>query len=226
MIYKRILSSTLPLIITILLFLVVGNYGIGRVRDLRSQISQARQEKAVLIEKLNILRTISEMAVSGSKFAASALPGENPVLLARAQIKELATQNSVVLSNLKSDLGGSSVSGLSTVGLNFDLSGARSEIIAFLKAIGDTAPVSLVDKIAFSESMGESSATVSVKTFWAAFPQILPSVTESIMDLTAEEKNTLDKISALAQPTSFELLIGSEGGEMGEGGGRPNPFLP
>jgi len=224
MIYKRILSSTLPLIIVIILFLVFGNYGIGRVRNLRSQISQTRQDKTALTEKLNMLRTISTTVESASQFAASALPGENTVLPARARIKELAVANGVVLSNLKSDLGASDVSGLSGVRLNFDLAGTRSEIIAFLKLIENTAPISLVDKITFSESVEGSSATISVKTFWAAFPQTLPAVTKSITDLTVEEKNTLDKISAFAQPASTEIPTDSEAG--GESIGRQNPFLP
>lgn len=209
--------------ITIVLFVFVGNYGIGRVRDLQSQISQAKSDKIALTEKLNILQTVSATVADSSLAAASALPGKNSVLVMRAQLKSLAGHDSVVLSNLKSDLGSSDISGLSKVGLTFNVAGSRTAIIVFLKDIENTAPVSLVDKITFSENAGGSLATVSVKSFWAAFPKILPSLTEPITDLTADEKSTLEKISALSQPPSFGTSVSTEASGSA---GRSNPFLP
>lgn len=216
--YKQVLSSTLPLIVVIILSIVVGNYGIGRVLRLQAQISQLNNDKATLSQKLTTLQGISATVGAGSQVAASALPGKNPALTTLSQIKSLATQNVVTLTNLKSGSESKSTAGFSEVGISFDVTGPRSGIIAFLDSIPKNAPITIVDKIKLNEAGGEARATVSVRSFWVAFPTTLPPVAENIPDLTQAEKDTLNKISALIQPQFID--VPAQEGESG----RTNPF--
>lgn len=218
--YKNVLSSTLPLIIVIILSLVVGNYGIGRVMNLQAQISQATQDQATLTQKLNTLQSISATVGSGSQVAATALPDKNPVLATLSQIRSLGVQNVVAVSGLKAGTEAKDPSGLSAVSINFSVTGSRSGVIAFLDSVSKIAPISLVDKIKLNESAGQTQVTVTVRTFFAAFPTTIPSVTQNLTDLTPAEKDTLTKISSLIQP-QFVTVPAQTGG-----GGKANPFAP
>lgn len=217
--YKNVLSSTLPLVGVIILSLVVGNYGIGRVTGLQAQISQATRDQATLTQKLNTLRSISATVGSGSQAAAAALPDKNPALSSLTQVKSLGVQYAVAVSNLKAGVQAKDPSGLSYVSINFDVVGAPGGVVAFLDSIGKIAPISLVDKIKFTESAGQAQATVTVRTLFAAFPKTLPAVTEGLTDLTPDEKNTLNQITSLTQPQFVEVPAQT-------GGGKANPFAP
>lgn len=218
--YKNVLSSILPLVITLILFVIVGNYGIGRIQNLRSQISQVEKDKTSLTQKLNTLQTVSATVEAGSTSSIIALPEKNSALTEFVQLKSLAAQNSVTLTNLKSGGEAKDSSGLSRVDISFDVSGSRLGIITFLSEIQKTLPISLVDRIKFNESAAQIQAAVSVKSFWAGFPKTIPSVTQKIADLTQDERNTLDKISTLTPPQFVEIPVSETSG------GRADPFTP
>jgi hypothetical protein len=218
--YKNILSSTWLLVVVILLSVVVGNYGIGRVTSLQAQISQAKLDQATLTQKLSTLQSVSAVVGPGSQSAASALPGKNPVLSSLSQIRSLGTQNVLSVSNLKSGSEVKDPSGLSYVSIIFDVTGARSGIISFLGSIGKIAPISLIDKVKLTEAGGQVQATIAVRSFWAAFPTTLPAVTENVTDLTSAERTTLTSISNLTQPQFVEIPA------QASGSGKINPFAP
>lgn len=216
---KTILTSTLPLVVILVLFLVVGNFGIGRIKLLRSQITQVEKDKTTLTQKLGTLQEVNSTVSIGSTAATNALPGKNPALTEFFQLKNLAQQNGVALTALKSGSEVKDTSGISRVNISFDVIGARPGIMAFLSSIEKAAPITLVDKIVFSESASEIRAGVIVKTFWAAFPESIPSVTQKISDITADDRATLQKVSALIKPQFVELPAAGTTG-------KTDPFSP
>ena len=90
-------------------------------------------------------------------------------------------------------------------------------MLEFLKSIDTIAPITLVDKIKINEVGGTTRAEVSVKSFFAALPTKLPSLTEPLRDLTEAERETLSKISALTQPPFTDI-------PPSQGEGKIDPF--
>jgi hypothetical protein len=97
------------------------------------------------------------------------------------------------------------------------LVGARAQIFSFLSEIAKIAPITLVDKIKISETGGNVTATISVKTFWVDFPKTIPSVTSPVTDFTAEERQILTNIAGLTQPSFID--VGPSQADI-----NPNPF--
>jgi hypothetical protein len=206
-----------PLLIVIILFIFVGNFGISKVLGLRGQIQSSEALQATLTQKLTILQTLSATAASGSTFALNALPDTNPAISTIGQLKILALQEGIILSGIKSSGGVSATSGMNEASITFSADGALPKILSFLNDTTKVAPIIIVDRIAMSESLGTIRAEIGVKSYWADLPKTIPSIDSPVTDLTASEKATLSKITALTQPI-FAQAPASQGGI------NPNPF--
>jgi hypothetical protein len=217
--YKAIFKSTLPLFLTVVLSLIVGIYGIGRVKALGTQIAQAQKDKNVLTDKLNVLRNIDSTIETGSQTSSVALPDKNSAFIVLSQIRGIAQQNGVALSDLASGVAVKDPSGFSRVNISFAIVGSRAGIIAFLNGVQKIAPLTLVDKIEFAEAKKGPQATITVKSFWSPFPQSLPALNEQISSLTPDEEDTLSKVNALIQPQFAEV-------PATDTGGKADPFSP
>lgn len=215
---KDIINSTLPLLIVVILFVVIGNFGIGRINLLRQEISQARNDQATLTQKVETLKTITTVAETGSQAATAALPGANSSIAVLSQLKTYSLKNGVFISNLKSGDEIQDTNGLSRVDMSFDVTGLKAGIIAFLQDLQGAAPVVLVNSVKLTESAVETRGTVSLRSYWASFPTKLPAVTDQVLGLTNDEQATLVKVNALSQPQFVKLPPSV--------GGRLNPFAP
>lgn len=217
---KQVIMATLPLAIVVILFVTVGRFGISKVSDLRSQITQGQVEQTILTQKLNLLQELSSVATQGTGFAIIALPSDNWSLTVISQLKILAGGNGVTLSSIKSGSATTNQLGLSEADISFTAEGARAQIIFFIKGIAEIAPITSVDKIRFAESTGTVKADITVKSYWAPLPKTIPAVDQPMTDLTSVEKQTLTQISSLTQPILNQTtpLVPSTGP------GNPNPF--
>lgn len=215
---KMVITSLAPLLIVLLLFAVVGKFGISKVTDLRTQLNSLQKDQTVLSQKLNILQSLSQTLSQGSGFAMSAFPEDNPALTVISQLKRIAPTGGVSLTNIKAGAEVKDKSGLSRVDVSFEATGPRSSVLAFIKDIQTLAPITLVDKVKITELGGIAKADVSVKSFWSALPTSIPSVAQPITDLTSQEKSVLGTVSSLLQPSLTNVSPVS--------GGKSDPFSP
>jgi len=215
---KQIIKSVAPLVIVLILFLIVGKFGFAQISKIRSQIKSAEKSESILTDKLSILRSVAQTSATGANSVLFALPKSNPALQTISQLKVLASQNLVVLSDVKSTAGISSSSDLSSVNVSFVLTGTREQIISFIKGLDTIAPVTFVSKMDLSELAGVNVANVTTKTFYAPLPKTIPTVTQPITDLTPSEKDQLVKILGLTPPVFGEYTVTTIS-EV-----NPNPF--
>lgn len=209
---KNLLSSTLPLLISIILFVIVGNFGVGRVLELRAQIDQANIEKNILADKLNTLRSLAPNLATSSEISSIALPEKNPALVTLSQIKNLATQNVVALSNIRTSSSAGGTASLLSTSLSFEVTGPSQGIISFLNGVHNIAPITIVNKIKLNETGGTTQAEVTVSSFWAALPTQIPAVDQAVNTLTPDEQTVLNNLSSLTQP-QFSNLSPSQAGK-------------
>jgi hypothetical protein len=203
---RQTITAGAPLLIVIILFAVVGKFGISQVLSLRSKIESAQKSEKILTQKLALFKTFSTDAVTKANAVTSALPDSNPSIATVSQLKVLAAENGVVLSGIKAAAGLASTTGLNQANISFSLEGTRDQIFTFLTGVTTFSPITLVNNVKVTETAASVKADVSVKSFWAAFPKTIPSVTEPITDFTAAETEILANVARLTQPTFTEML--------------------
>lgn len=213
---RQAVTATLPLFIAIILFLVVGKFGFSKVVEVRSKITAAQKIEKTLTEKLNILQALSGDTLLKSGSVTTAVPDTNPSLATISQLRMVAATGGVIITGIKSSLGTLDPGGLNEAIITFSLEGTKSQIFAFLAELANLSPITIADKIKFSELGGVMKADLSVKSYWASFPKTIPSVTSPITDLTVSEKTLLAKVSSLSQPVSIDIAPSTEV--------NPNPF--
>lgn len=214
-----VIKVVLPLLVVILLFVVVGKFGFGKITNVRAQISAAQTEQKVLSQKVSILTNVASVGEQFSNLAVSALPDSNPALAVVSQLKILAGTEALLLSEVKSGTPANDAAGLSAVSVSFNVIGSRVQIESFINKIDDIAPITVVDKIKINEtSPGSSVGSISVKSFWAPFPTKIPPVSEAISDLTSDEEQIMQELSVLNQPVFSQIPPAQ--------GGKTDPFTP
>lgn len=209
---KKLLGVVAPLVALILLFVIVAKFGISKVGDLRSKIAIAQKEETILSEKAKLLETVSDSLSAGTVASTGAMPESNSSLIVLSQLKILAGTRGVFISNIKAGSEVKDDTGLSRVDLTFDSRGSKDSIIAFLGDTARIAPITKLTKLKITQALGETLATVTVASFWSPLPKTIPSITESVNDLTPAERNTLVEISKLIQPI-FSNIQATEGGK-------------
>lgn len=213
---KNIIRLAGPLVAIVLLFILVGNFGAGKVSEIRASVAKEKKNVTILSQKLSLLNEVTE-SVSSASLASTALPEKNPALAAISQLKSLAVTQNTLISKIKSGSAGKDKSGISKVDITFDLEGQRSQVFQFLTAIENIAPISRVEKVKLNEIAGATRATITIKSYFAELPTKLPALTDAVNDLTADEKKTLSEVTGLTQPNFVSL-------PASQGGGKPDPF--
>lgn len=213
---RQTITVAAPLLVVIVLFLLVGNFGVSKILGVQAEIDSAQKSEKTLTQKLSLLQTLSTDAVLRVNVVGSALPDTNPALTLISQLKNVALANGVFMTTIKSSGGSANTTGLNEANISFSLEGTRDQIFTFLTAVSGISPITIVNNVSINESLGSLKADVSVKSFWAVFPKTIPDIISPIDDLTANEKRLLTKISGLTQPKFTEIAPTSEV--------NPNPF--
>lgn len=214
-----VLKTFLPLVVIIILFVTIGQFGFGKISDIRSQIETAKSDQKILTQKLDILRKIESTGEQSSNLVVAALPESNPSLLVVSQIKLLAGKNGLTVGSLKASSPAVGATGLSSVNISFNIAGSRPQIESFIKGVSTFAPITVVDRIKINESApGSSLAAITLKSFWAPFPTKVPAVSQAISDFTPAEQQTLQDLRSLTQPMFSQVPAGQ--------GGKSDPFSP
>lgn len=212
-------KTFLPLVVVIILFTIVGQFGFGKIRDIRNQIETAKSDQKILTQKLDILRKIEDTGEQSSNLVVVALPDSNPSLLVVSQIKLLAGKNGLTIGGLKASSPAAGTTGLSSVNISFTLTGSRPQIESFIKGVSSFAPITIVDRIKINESgPGISMGGITLKSFWAAFPTKVPAVSQALADFTPAEQQTLQDLRSLTLPIFSQVPAGQ--------GGKSDPFSP
>lgn len=207
---KQILKSIFPLVIIVVLIFVVGKFGISQIGNVRKNISDLNKTELTLTEKLNILKTVSQLSDTGSTAAVTALPEANASLSVLSQIRTIAAKENLTISEIKSS-GADSSGGdnIFSTSISFTLAGTRESIISFVKAIDTIAPLTFVNGFDLSESGSASTANISLKTYYAPLPSTIPTVTQAVTDLSESDKKILSDLGTLTPPSIGEALTPS-----------------
>lgn len=184
--------------------IVVVRLAITQIPAQKNKVAVQLSREQALRQKTELLKSIEPEAPNQAQLISFVLPSQNSSFIAISQIKLLAAQNLIVLTNLK--IGGEiKESGLSSSDISFDGEGTLPSALNLLKGINNVSPLMVIEKVQINQSQNIARATVRLKVFWAELPKTLPKITEPIKDLTNEEKEILTRVFKLTPP-EFVLL--------------------
>lgn len=222
--YKKILPPAVqvfivPIVLLIILGILSGlaiRIGFGRIGQQRQDVAVARQNENTLSQKEGVLRSNQGTIPSFVNTVAASLPEKSPALSMTSQLRNLALANGIILENIK--IGSAVPSGsLSEVDITFGLEGTPQQVVSYLNSIKNLAPVSTIEKAKINQSALGTRADVTVRVYYSPFPEKLPSLTEAVKELNEDERNTLNRLSALSLPAFTDL-------QPQPAGTRDNPF--
>lgn len=200
-----VIKAIIPLSVIILLFIVMAQIGLGKIGQIRGEISQARQDKAILAEKLDLLRAVAATGVIDSNIVTNSLPESNPSLITMSQLKNLAASNNLILKSLKSASNTTADSDINTVSVGFTILGEKSAMEKFLTDLKSFAPITVLDSVKITPQGTNYLGAIIVKTYWAPLPTQLPTNVEGFQELSEQEKAVLSQLSTLVQPQFITL---------------------
>ena len=203
----RLIGPPLLLIMAIIVAaVVVFKIGISQITQQIQKIKEGKEEKNVLTQKEGILSEVQENIPQTADLVLTVIPGTNSSLSAISQIKALASEKGLIISNLSVGSGANDEKKLNKAALNFDVEGDAPSIVDFLNSIPSVAPLMLLDSTSISTDKASSKATVSVGTYWASLPKTISAVGDEVSSLTDEEIGALEIFATLRLPifTSLE----------------------
>lgn len=187
------------LAVLVVLAVVVLRLATTQIPSQRSKLTLQLQKEQVLEQKTELLRVVESEAQNQAQVLSFALPSQNSSFVAVSQLKFLAAQELIILTNLK--IGAETKDGnIASSDISFDAEGALPSVLNFLEGISGVAPIMTIEKIQINQAQGAARANVRLKVFWAELPKTLPKITEPINDLTDEEKEILTHIFELTPP--------------------------
>lgn len=212
-----IIKAIVPLVLIVILFFFLANIGFTKISQVQEEISQTKKDQSVLIDKLTLLRTVSNTGAQDSDTTLNSLPDSSPALLVVSQLRNLAASSGLILSSIKSGADQSSED-LKTITVGFKISGPKPIVESFLSNIKTIAPITILNKVKISELNGVYSGEVVVNSFWSPLPTQLPATIDGFADLTEEDKQMLLLANSLVQPTFLNLPPAGVSG-------RADPFV-
>ncbi|MBI4153450.1 type 4a pilus biogenesis protein PilO [Candidatus Woesebacteria bacterium] len=201
---SAILIPSVYFLLSILLFVFGARTGIKRISEQRNALNEARKSQAVLEQKESLLKQIETEISSQVDVLANVLPEGNPALIMISQVKNLAAVSGITITMFKT--GAQTDTGaVSFVNLSFDAEGELVSLISFLNTMKILAPLSTIEKVKINQQAGAASANISARIYFAEYPTKLPSLTEAVNELSAEEQGLLDTLSGLTLPVFTTL---------------------
>jgi Tfp pilus assembly protein PilO len=195
-----------------------GRFVWSQLGRLRQEVKLAQKNEQVLQAKVNLLQSLQGSIAIQSSGLVQALPEKNSSVTAISQIKLLASESGLLVSNLL--VGGeiaSDKAGLSRAEVKFEVEGAKPTVVSFLKQISQFAPITSLEDVRINDVSGVARATVTLSAYWSGYPDKLPAIAEPLETLTAEEQDLISEVLGLREPIFVNL---SPSVPLP----RPNPF--
>lgn len=210
---KNFLSPDLKLLIPylaifiglIVVFIFGYTISVKEVSSQNQRLKKAKDELTMLSQKEATLQSIKANILTSADDSLSAVPAINPALVVVTQIKTLAAQKALLMSDLQVS-SPTEVENLRRAQVTFDLAGPLVTVVEFCSQLKDLAPIVLLEKLTTTGDVGDSVASVTITSFWADLPTNIGSLTEPLGNLSGEDQEMLNKFSLLQKPSFIQLI--------------------
>ncbi len=225
---KNIKFLEVPILV-LLALIVVSLVGAKIIFDrfsiINNESADLKSTQELLTQKLTVLQTNNQKAADFSSKVNEALPSRNPSFIVLAQLRNMTSQVSALISDVSVGQGVKDQgTNISYVPITFKTSGDPIKLSNILLQVNKFAPISKLQELKLVAGTGANDfvATITLNTYWSELPTKIPAISEPITQLTPDENKILQDVSNLqsvavgsSQPTS--AVAGSS---------RTNPFSP
>lgn len=219
---KQFIVPVGTLVATIILTVVFGNYFWGNIQSIRSKINQGSRERNVLEEKLDILQTNQLEIQETQSVVTTALPTYSASTLALNQLLRLQNLYETPITELQisaSSRSNREIADVTTVNIDFMITGNYTTITAFISDLNTISPVLNLQDIKMRSSGSGLTADIRLRAYNSEPPESIPAISEAIEDLDDSEKAVVSIIRDYTQPSLVEAA------PVTDPVGKDNPFV-
>lgn len=214
----KILVLPLASVLVLGLVTILGlKLGISQVKKLQDLIAVAKKNETILGEKEAVLSELGDKITAQTNLATTAFPRKNPSLVVLAQLRRLASEKGLFITNIKAGGEIKDKSGLPRVDIGFDIEGPIEGVLDYANSIKSLAPLCRTDKVDITLSGGAARGSLIVRSFWSDYPTKISTVSEPVKEISEDEKKVLIKLAELNLPSFINLAPSLSSG-------RVNPF--
>lgn len=203
--FQKLKPILIPLVangILVLVLLFVGSFVFNTSGELRESMNEQKSENEMLSSRLRTLQDTTEVVDTATQNVAIALPPSNSSTLIISQIRRLAEENELVINDLslfvqESD---SSMEELNRVSIELRTTGDYDSIASFINGIERVSPIINLDSSEIVEDNNSITAEIRFISYYAPYPETLPSIREPITGLSAAQEETLNEVQSLEIP--------------------------
>ncbi len=193
-------------VLIIAMFIALFRIGTSQITLLRNNIDELKAENAKLNTKYNILSSVTRNKTEDSQLYTIAVPNQSSSLFAFSQIKKIAVEKNMLISNLRSSSSSELEGNISASSISFSIDGTYEESFEFLKAISKTMPIMNITKIEFSQTADLLNTNVTLNVYSAPLPKVIPSLTSAVTALTPAENELINELSTYRAPEFVQLI--------------------
>lgn len=205
----NITTLALPIIYLVVLVIVAFisiKAGYQQIDKQRKDVNAAKKTESILNEKYNTLQDAQSFISKYVDPASFALPDKNPSLYILSQMKQLTSLRPVVVADFNFGRGSTLTSeDIGSVSMSFNISGSVNDVISYYQDMIKLAPIITFATFDITTDSQALQVDTRADSFYAEYPDKLPSITQPISKLTSSEMQTLEEISTLTPP-SFTTL--------------------
>lgn len=203
---KALLVPLGLLFLTVVLIIAVYQIGISKINSQRARLQKAERDENVLNQKQQVLQSLESEVLSYASTVSIAMPDKNSSLTVISQLKRIAEESGVNLSDIKVANPSKDKKGLSKAVLSIEVEGGLLQVLNYLSEMGSFSPLSTIDKADITQAGGAIRATIDLAVYWAPLPTKLPAISEAVKELSAGESALINEFSNLKQPIFTEVL--------------------
>jgi Tfp pilus assembly protein PilO len=213
---RPLMVPVAALFLILILFVFGITQALKIIDNKKSELGVAEKDERTLEQKQEVLTSLSSDASSLVEITSSSLPEKNASLMMISQVKELAAQRLLAISDLK--IGRAVEDGaLTKAQLQFDVDGDLAQVSAFIRQLAQVAPLSRLGSVKVNQSGDVVRANVTISVYSAKFPEKLPAINEPLSDLSEKDREILGILTELTPPPFSSISPQA-------GGGKVNPF--
>ncbi len=187
------------------LFIQLFRIGTSEINKVRSNLSELKAESAKLNTKYSVLTSVTSNLSNDNPLFGVAVPNKSSALFGLSQIKKMALENSLLLSNLKSASPTLLDNDISSISIAFDTEGSYQSVFQFLQAISKALPIMNITKLELTQQSEVLRASITLNVYTAPLPKVIPSLTTAVNDLTPQEMQLISEFEGFSGPTFVEL---------------------
>jgi len=209
----------------VLLTLIMANHFFGKVTDLMADRADAVDQREILSDRLDILRTNQVELEETQDIVRTALPSTNSSVLVLQHLFEMANTYQIVIEDLSLYNESAAVvaqqqeSPIHNVVINFTIIGEYEGISNYIAKLKEISPIVSLTTIGVENRLGIKEAKLTLRTFFSEAPETIPAITSKLEDLEDTEKQTVNVIKDYELPTLIQR------GVPAPSEGKDNPFL-